>query len=131
VIKPTPHLILVADDSAQGRDLLKRRLERAGFSVIEAANGAEAVERTLAWRPDIVLMDLSMPVVDGLEAWRMITDMVASPPPAIALSAIMLGDLRILCAEAGFDAFLSKPVDTELLLERINALCRKADSTAA
>lgn len=118
-------LILVADDNDADRALLCRRLQRWGFSTMAAADGAAAVEMTLAWRPDLVLMDLSMPDVDGIEAWRIITEMTSSPPPAIALSAVMLSDLRITCAEAGFLAYFSKPVDLDVLRSEITRACSR------
>lgn len=119
-------LILVVDDNSADRTLMCRRLQRAGYDTMEAACGAAAVEMALAWRPDLVLMDLSMPGVDGLEAWRAITEMAPAPPPAIALSSVLLSDLQLMCADAGFQAYFSKPADFDTLLASISAICAKS-----
>jgi|CXWL01.1.fsa_nt_gi CheY-like chemotaxis protein len=114
-----PITILVVDDIEANRAILRRRLQRKGFAVIEAANGAEAVALTQEWRPDVILMDLSMPVMDGIEAWRMICELIDDPPAAIALTAVTIQDVRLACDEIGFRAFLTKPVDFRLLLATI------------
>lgn len=114
--------ILVVDDVETNRSMLRRRLERAGYAVIEAANGAEAVALTQEWRPDVILMDLSMPVMDGIECWRMICELIDDPPAAVALTAVTIQDVRLACDEIGFRAFLTKPVDFQLLLATIENL---------
>lgn len=102
-------IILVAEDHEPSRNLLRRRFERLGHTVLEAIDGAEAVAATLNARPDIVVMDLSLPNMDGLEAWRAISEMSEAPPPAIALTAATIKDLEALCGELGFSAYFTKP----------------------
>lgn len=102
--------ILLAEDHDENRKLLRRRLERSGYHVVEAANGAEAVACARNERPDVVLMDLAMPVMDGIEAWREIQEWMDHPPPVIALTAAAINEVRQMCAQLGFDAFLTKPI---------------------
>ena len=111
--------ILVADDFEANRLMLRRRLEREGYAVMEAADGAEAVALTQHWRPEVILMDLSMPILDGLEAWRMICDLIDHPPIAFALTGVAIHDVRLTCGETGFHAFLTKPVNFQHLLQSI------------
>lgn len=117
--------ILIAEDHPDNRDVLTRRLQRRGYEVEVAENGAEAVERAHAWGPDIILMDMSMPVMSGVEATRVIRQ---SPTiggvKIVALTAHAMESARVECLEAGCDEFATKPVDFAglvALLERVSA----------
>ncbi|WP_075213980.1 response regulator [Mongoliimonas terrestris] len=115
--------ILLVEDNDLNRDMLSRRLTRAGHVVTMAVDGLEAVTRTAAERPDLVLMDLSLPGIDGWEATRRIR---ATPDgrtlPIIALTAhAMLGE-RERALDAGCDDFDTKPVDLPRLLGKIDVL---------
>lgn len=117
--------ILIVDDLEDHRALLARRLERLGFQIREAVDGADAVAITMNARPDVIIMDLSMPEMDGLEAWRMLQDMCDDPPPVIALTATRIRDVELACIEHGFSAFLEKPCATADLAAAINACLDK------
>lgn len=120
--------ILIAEDDEPNRALLARRLKGAGYDVIVATDGADAVAKCLDFKPDLVLMDLSMPEMDGIDAWRAMLEMMETPPPVIALTGAQIRDLRLTCAELGFAAYIEKPYDFSNLLKRIEAL---APTTAA
>ena len=109
--------VLVVDDDEMNRDMLSRRLKRKGFDVSIAVNGKEAVDMTRADRPDIVLMDLSMPVMDGYEATGILkADEATKAIPIVGLSAhAMVGD-REKAISAGCDDYDTKPVDLPRLL---------------
>jgi CheY-like chemotaxis protein len=115
--------ILLVEDNPDNRDMLSRRLVRRGFELSFAADGAEAIERAVAERPDLVLMDLSLPVIDGWEATRRIkADPATRAIPVIALTAHAMAGDRIKALEAGCDDYDTKPVDLPRLLEKIAAL---------
>ena len=110
--------ILVVDDNEENRDVLSRRLTRRGFEVLLATGGQEAIDITLAENPDVVLMDLNMPEVDG---WTATTQLRQHEykMPVIALTAhAMTGD-RERAIEAGCNDYHTKPVDMKKLLKQI------------
>ncbi|MEZ5956704.1 MAG: response regulator [Hyphomonadaceae bacterium] len=113
--------ILVVDDLEENRALLARRLERLGFEVREAISGADAVVCAIGERPDLIIMDISMPEIDGIEAWRILQEMCPNPPPVIALTAVCVRDLEHTCLELGFSAYLQKPCDIAVLKREIDA----------
>jgi CheY-like chemotaxis protein len=118
--------ILVVEDNKINREMLSRRLERKGYRVLTAADGREGVAQTEAHHPDVVLMDMSMPIMDGWEATRRLK---ASPAtrsiPVIALTAhAMLGD-REKALEAGCDDYEMKPVELSRLVIKLEALFDK------
>ncbi|WP_181703148.1 response regulator [Chthonobacter albigriseus] len=116
-------VILLVEDNELNRDMLSRRLIRAGHTVPTAVDGAEAVERALSLAPDIVLMDLSLPVIDGWEATRRIRQQEAGRRvPIIALTAHAMVGERERAMAAGCDDFDTKPVDFARLLGKIAAL---------
>jgi two-component system cell cycle response regulator DivK len=119
--------ILYVEDNEDNVYMLSSRLKRRGFSVIVARDGAEGVEMAGRERPDLVLMDLSLPVIDGWEATRRIkTAAGTSGIPVIALSAhAMTGD-REKALAAGCDDYDTKPVDLPRLLRKIEVLLDKA-----
>lgn len=119
-------LILIADDRASSRELLRTVLERAGYAVIEAADGEEALERARSVNPDLVLLDLQMPKLDGfgvLEQLRRDERFRALPVLALTASA-MSGDREKILA-AGFTDYLSKPAGPDLLRETVARLLGK------
>ncbi len=115
--------ILYVEDNDDNIYMLQRRLVRAGFSVIIAKDGAEGVAMAVAERPDLILMDLGLPVLDGWEATRQIKAAAETKHiPVIALTAnAMTGDKERAIA-AGCDDFDTKPVDMPRLLGKIQAL---------
>jgi CheY-like chemotaxis protein len=114
--------ILLVDDDELNRDMLSRRLERKGFSVVVAENGAQAISKAAEEAPEIILMDLSMPVLDGYEATaRLKASAATSRIPIIGLSAhAMVGD-REKALAAGCDEYDTKPVELERLLKKVQS----------
>lgn len=111
--------ILLVEDSDDIRLLMKIILEMKGFRVLEATNGRQAIERALEERPQLILMDLSMPVMDGWEATRQLRQLEQTRDvPIVGLSAHSYGERRELAIRAGCNDCISKPVD-ELALNRI------------
>lgn len=119
--------ILLVEDNDVNRDMLSRRLERQGYEIIIAVNGAEGVTKTQSDQPDLVLMDLHLPVLDGWEATRRIK---ANPQtqkiPVMALTADAIVGEREKALAAGCDEFDTKPVNFPRLLEKIAALIKPA-----
>lgn len=115
--------ILIVEDNEMSRDMLSRRLTRRGHEVIVARDGAEGVARALAEAPDVVLMDLSLPEVDGWEATRRLRREDATRElPVIALTAHAMQGDRERALEAGADDYDTKPVELPRLLAKIDAL---------
>ncbi len=115
--------ILLVEDNEMNRDMLSRRLRRRGHDVIVAVDGLEGVLRAKDDAPDIVLMDLSLPEVDGWEATRRIkADAATAKVPVIALTAHAMRGDRERALEAGANDYDTKPVDLERLLGKIDAL---------
>lgn len=115
--------ILLVEDNEMNRDMLSRRLTRNGFEVVVAVNGQEGVDLASAERPDLILMDMSLPVLDGWEATRRVkADPVTAKIPVIALTAHAMAQDRDEAMAAGCDDFDTKPVELPRLLEKINAL---------
>jgi CheY-like chemotaxis protein len=116
--------VLIAEDNPENLDMLRRRLERRGHAVFAAPDGQVAVAMTNELKPDIVLMDVSMPVLSGLEATRAIRaqgDGVAKTP-IVALTAHAMDGDRQRCMDAGCDAYATKPVDLPSLIETMERL---------
>jgi two-component system, cell cycle response regulator DivK len=115
--------VLVVDDNADTRVVVRWKLERWGCRVLEAADGSEAYESVVESRPDLVLMDLSMPRVDGYDAIRQIRGREEfARLPIIAVTAFDRADARDGAQAAGCDHFLSKPIDfnrLEVLVEKL------------
>ena len=115
--------ILYVEDNEDNIYMLSRRLGRKGFEVLIARDGEEAVEAVLRERPELVLMDLSLPVLDGWEATRQIkAEPSVSATPVIALTAHAMEGEREKALEAGCDDFDTKPVDLKRLLGKIDDL---------
>jgi two-component system, cell cycle response regulator DivK len=114
--------ILYVEDNEDNVYMLVRRLRRHGFEVIVAADGAQGVEAARRERPDLVLMDLSLPVLDGWEATRRLKGAVETRAiPVIALSAHAMAGERERALQAGCDDYDTKPVDLDRLLAKIRA----------
>ncbi|MDQ3440209.1 MAG: response regulator [Planctomycetota bacterium] len=113
--------ILLIDDNAENRDWLSRRLERRGFEVLLAVDGRAGVDTALAEKPDLILMDMNMPQVDGWEATRQIKAAMATLP-VIALTAHALAGDRERALQAGCTDYHTKPIDFPKLLSQIESL---------
>jgi len=115
--------ILLVEDNEDNRDMLSRRLIRKGYEVSLANDGGEGVSQAVAEKPDLILMDMSLPILDGWESTRQIK---ANPAtcgiPIIALTAHAMSDDRDKAIAAGCDDYDTKPVDLPRLLEKIEAL---------
>jgi two-component system cell cycle response regulator DivK len=116
--------ILLVEDNEMNRDMLSRRLERKGYQVAIAVDGQQAVEMAQADRPALILMDMSLPLLDGWEATRRIK---ASDPsiPIIALTAHAMAGEEQKARTAGCDDYDTKPVELTRLLEKMQALLQK------
>ena len=115
--------ILIVEDSDDARYFMRLELEQLGYLIIEAENGARAVELAQSERPDIVLMDLSLPILDGITATKEIraSDGLGGMP-IIAVTAHQETDFRAGAKAAGFDAYVTKPIDIDFLSELIKGL---------
>jgi two-component system, cell cycle response regulator DivK len=112
--------ILLVEDNEMNRDMLTRRLNRKGFDVLHATNGVEGVAASRQHIPDLVLMDLSLPEMDGLEATRRIkADAATCAIPVIALTAHAMTNDRERALAAGCDDYDTKPVDLARLLDKM------------
>ncbi len=115
--------VLIVEDVEDTRYFMRLELEQLGYLVIEAENGAKAVEIALRERPDIILMDLTLPVMDGLAATAIIrNDEQMSKIPIIAVTAHQQTDLRAEAKASGFDAYVTKPIDIPWLNDLIKGL---------
>jgi two-component system cell cycle response regulator DivK len=115
--------ILVVEDNEMNRDMLTRRLERKGFEVVVAINGKAGIDMASTSNPDIILMDLSLPVIDGWEATRQIkADPATQSIPVIALTAHAMAGDEQKALEAGCDDYDTKPIDLSRLLDKIENL---------
>jgi CheY-like chemotaxis protein len=119
--------ILLVEDNEMNRDMLSRRLARKGYDVLLAEDGAKGVVAATTERPDLVLMDMSLPVLDGWEATRRLK---AAPEtrsiPVIALTAHAMSTDREKALEAGCDDYDVKPIELQRLLQKIERLLRTA-----
>jgi two-component system, cell cycle response regulator DivK len=115
--------ILLVEDNEMNRDMLSRRLERKGFQVVMAADGQQGVDLAMSEGPDLILMDMDVPIVDGWEATRRVkADASTRGIPVIALTAhAMVGD-RDKAMAAGCDDYDTKPIDFPRLLGKIQTL---------
>ncbi len=115
--------ILIVEDNDMNLDMLTRRLQRKGYEVLSARDGQAGVEATRQHRPDIVLMDMSLPVLDGWSATRALkADAATAAIPVIALTAHAMEADRKKALDAGCDAFGTKPIDMPDLLSKIERL---------
>jgi len=115
--------ILLVEDNEMNRDMLSRRLEKRGYQVVLALDGEQGVGMAQTERPDLVLMDISLPALDGWEATRRLKSAPDTKGiPIIALTAHAMSSDRDKAAEAGCDDFDTKPIDLARLLQKIEAL---------
>jgi two-component system, cell cycle response regulator DivK len=118
--------ILLVEDNEMNRDMLSRRLTRNGFEVVIAVDGAKGVEMAASEKPDLILMDMSLPVMDGWDATRHVkADPITKSIPVIALTAHAMMEDRDKAIAAGCDDFDTKPVELPRLLGKIEALLGK------
>jgi two-component system, cell cycle response regulator DivK len=112
--------ILIVEDNEMNRDMLSRRLERRGFAIVMAVDGQQGVDMTRSEKPDLVLMDMSLPVMDGWTATRTIKDdPELAKIPVIALTAHAMEGDREKAMAAGCDDYDTKPIELPRLLEKI------------
>ena len=131
--KPERPRVLVVDDYPDAREMYSEYLEFSGFDVIQAVNGMEALQRAVDAAPDIILMDLSLPVMDGWEATRRLKeDTRTNRIPVVALTGHALAGISEGALKAGCDAFVTKPCLPEDLVKEIRkVLDRAPQSTPA
>ena len=117
--------VLLVEDNEMNRDMLSRRLERKGFDVVFALDGQAAVDMANSETPDLILMDMSLPVMDGWEATRQIkASEVLNRIPIIALTAHAMSGDREKALEAGCEEYDTKPVDFPRLVEKMRVLLK-------
>ncbi len=114
--------ILLVEDNEMNRDMLSRRLKKKGFDVEIAVDGQEGVDKSISVKPDLILMDLSLPVLDGWGATKAIkTNADTAKIPVIALTAHAMAGDRERAMEAGADEYDTKPIDLKRLISKINS----------
>ncbi|MGB3532184.1 MAG: response regulator [Microcoleaceae cyanobacterium] len=119
--------ILLVEDNEMNRDMLKRRLKRKGYDVLIAVDGAEGVELSQAQPPDLILMDMSLPVMDGWQATKRIkTNPKTKSIPVIALTAHAMAGDREKCLAAGCNDYDTKPIEFPRLLQKIELLLQQS-----
>ena len=119
--------ILLVEDNELNRDMLSRRLTRKGYEVVMAVDGGEGVAMSVSAAPELILMDMSLPVIDGWEATRRIKAATETRHiPIIGLTAHAMAGDREKALEAGCDEYDTKPIELERLIGKIEALRSKA-----
>src|SRR5467141_3566004 len=122
--------VLLVDDYPDAREMYSEYLEYCGFEVVEAGNGMEALQRAVDSTPDIILMDLSLPVMDGWEATRRLkADKATADIPIVALTGHALAGILEGAKKAGCDAFVTKPCLPEDLVKEIRRVLSDATSS--
>lgn len=122
--------ILLVDDNADNLDIYQTVLEHAGYTVLLAHNGQTAVHAVREHQPDLVVMDVAMPVMDGLEATRVLkTDPATTGIHIVALTAHAMKEDQARVAEAGCDGYLAKPLEPKALLEEVRKILEHGGST--
>ena len=121
--KAEPHTVLLVEDTEDNRFMMRRLLEMSGYQVVEAMNGEEAVKLARSESPQLSLMDLSLPVIDGLAATRLIRKLPELESiPIIAVSAHDTSDFQSEAIQAGCNSYVTKPIDFNELEELIGQL---------
>jgi CheY-like chemotaxis protein len=121
--------VLIAEDNPVNRELLRELLESHGYAVAEATNGREALSEIENTHPDILLLDLGMPVLDGFATVRRIRENPAlAALPVLAVTAYAMQGDREKVLSSGFDGYLSKPIQSRLLFQELDRLLSKASS---
>ena len=116
-----PKKILIVEDEANIRELLRLYLEREGYTVLEAENGVEGIKKWKSDKPDMLLLDVMMPVMDGYEATAEIRKVSASVP-IIAVTAYAFAQDEQRIINSGFDAYTAKPINGKILKDKISTL---------
>lgn len=115
--------VLLVEDTEDNRQMMRRLLEMSGFNVVEATNGKEAVAAAVKVQPQIILMDLSLPIIDGLAATRQIRQQPElNTVPIVAVSAHDTADFHNEALDAGCDAYVTKPINYTELEDLVNRL---------
>ena len=123
--------ILLVEDNEMNRDMLSRRLIRRGFEVAVALDGKQGADMAVSESPDLILLDMSLPVMNGWDAARILkADPVTQEIPIIALTAHAMGGDREKALKAGCDEYETKPVEFKRLLEKINSFLDGTDQSA-
>ena len=122
--------ILLVEDNEMNRDMLSRRLERKGYQIVMAVDGGAGVEMASSEKPDLILMDMSLPVLNGWEATRQIKANPATASiPVIALTAHAMATDREKALEAGCEDYDTKPIELPRLLEKMETLLKKSQGS--
>ena len=122
--------ILLVEDNEMNRDMLSRRLERKGYGIVMALDGQQAVDMATSEAPALILMDMSLPIIDGWEATRRIKANAATMGiPIIALTAHAMQGDELKAKEAGCDDFDTKPVELPRLLEKIELQLKRVSAS--
>ena len=122
--------ILLVEDNEMNRDMLSRRLERKGYGIVMAVDGQQAVDMATSEAPALILMDMSLPIIDGWEATRRIkANAVTRAIPIIALTAHAMQGDELKAKEAGCDDFDTKPVELPRLLEKIELQLKRVSAS--
>lgn len=125
-------LVLLVDDYVDAREMYAKYLVFSGFDVVHASTGVEAVDRARERRPDVILMDLSLPVMDGWQATRALkTDPKTSAIPVLALTSHALGRVAEGATNAGCDGFITKPCLPEDLVTEIRRVLKAPEPSAS
>ncbi len=124
-----PPRVLVIDDDPTLAEVVERYLEREGFTVEVRADGEQGLDRALSWLPDLVVLDLMLPGLDGLEVCRRLRDV--APIPVVMLTARASEDDRVAGLELGADDYLPKPFSPRELTARVKAVLRRANGSVA
>ena len=118
---PIGKTVLLVEDNEDNRIIYSTVLRHVGYDVVEAEDGVQAIELARSARPDLILMDISIPQIDGWEATRVLrADATLKDIPIIALTAHALADDRARAAEVGFTAYLAKPVEPRAVVAEVN-----------
>ena len=123
--------ILLVEDNEMNRDMLSRRLIRRGFDVVIPVDGGQGADMAVSESPDLILLDMSLPVMNGWEvAQKLKADSATQNIPIIALTAHAMGGDREKALDAGCDEYETKPVEFKRLLDKMNSFLEETDSTA-
>jgi CheY-like chemotaxis protein len=124
--------ILLVEDNEMNRDMLSRRLQRRGFDVVIAIDGQSGIEKAKSESPDLILMDMSLPMIDGWEATRTLKSAAETKHiPVIALTAHAMSTDRDKALEAGCDDYDTKPIEFTRLLDKMESLMRSGEAPPA
>ena len=116
----TPERVLVVEDNDRNRKLVRTVLEHAGYDVVEAETGEEGVTAAAAVEPDLVLMDVQLPGIDGHEALRLLRDASATRHvPVVAVTAFAMKGDETRALEEGFDGYIEKPINVRSLVDQV------------